>query len=261
MKLKSAEFVLSATSPEHYPFEGQPEILLSGRSNVGKSSFINSMLNRKGIARVSSKPGKTQTLNFFHVNKAFYFVDVPGYGYAKVPKPLKKAFGEMIEKYIQNRKTLKAVVLLVDMRHKPSEDDVVMYNFLKYFNVPMIIVATKLDKVKSSMRGKQEKIIKETLGFDKQIDTFVAYSSETKAGKDQAWKALSKYLFEDNAALRDLMEGNDDVDAPLAALEAHEVPVLPEDAYGQDTALAAASFVDEVDEVDAQELAEAEYVL
>lgn len=254
MKVKSAEFILSATSPEHYPSEGQPEILLSGRSNVGKSSFINSMLNRKAIARVSSKPGKTQTLNFFHVNKAFYFVDVPGYGYAKVPKPLRKAFGEMIEKYIQNRKTLKAVVLLVDFRHKPTEDDVIMYNFLKYFDIPMIIVATKLDKVKRSQHGKQEKLIKQTLGFDKENDLFVAYSSETKAGKDKAWQALGKYL-SDAKGMSLVADDEDELEVDLTA--GYDLPAIPADAYER------SMYVDEVEATDELELPtdEDEYIL
>lgn len=255
MKVKSAEFILSATSPEHYPSEGQPEILLSGRSNVGKSSFINSMLNRKAIARVSSKPGKTQTLNFFHVNNAFYFVDVPGYGYAKVPKPLKKAFGEMIEKYIENRKSLKAVILLVDFRHKPTEDDVIMYNFLKYFNIPMIIVATKLDKVKRSQHGKQEKLIKQTLDFDKEKDLFVAYSSETKAGKDKAWQAIGNFLFADAAELN-----------PELAADEYELPEVPADAYDEEQTETIFTetdemYVDAVDEEMELPVDEDEYVL
>lgn len=254
MKIKSAEFILSATSPEHYPNEGQPEILLSGRSNVGKSSFINSMLNRKAIARVSSKPGKTQTLNFFHVNNAFYFVDVPGYGYAKVPKSLRKAFGEMIEKYIQNRKTLKAVVLLVDFRHKPTEDDVLMYNFLKYFNIPMIVVATKQDKVKRSQHGKQEKLIKQTLGFDKEHDLFVAYSSETKAGKEKAWQAIGQFLFAEDAAAN-----------PELAADEYALPELPADAYEeeQETVFTETDemYVDAVEEETDLPVDEDEYVL
>ena len=154
MKVTSADIVISAVKPEQYPESDMPEIALAGRSNVGKSSFINKMLNRKSLARTSSKPGKTQTLNFFIINESFHFVDVPGYGYAKVSKTERAAWGRMIETYITSRKQLKAVLLIVDLRHPPTQDDILMYDFLKHHQIPCIVVATKADKIP---KGKWQK--------------------------------------------------------------------------------------------------------
>ena len=147
MKVTSADIVISAVKPEQYPESDMPEFALAGRSNVGKSSFINKMINRKSLARTSSKPGKTQTLNFFIINEIFHFVDVPGYGYAKVSKTERAAWGRMIETYLTNREQLKAVVLIVDLRHPPTADDVMMYDFLKHYGIPCIIINTKADKI------------------------------------------------------------------------------------------------------------------
>src|SRR6185312_556594 len=152
MKVNNVEFVTSAVKPEQYPDEGLPEFALAGRSNVGKSSFINKLINRKSLARTSSKPGKTQTLNFYKINGSFYFVDVPGYGYAKVSKKEREKWGKMMEEYFQTRETLKVVVLLTDIRHKPTTDDIQMYQYLKYFDLPVVVVATKLDKVPKNKR-------------------------------------------------------------------------------------------------------------
>ena len=135
MKIANAELEVIATRRSQYPDVNQPEFLLVGRSNVGKSSFINTILERKNIAYTSSKPGKTQTLNFYHVNQEFYLIDVPGYGYAEVSKTIREKFGKMIEEYLKTRKQLKRVFMIIDFRHKPSEDDLLMYNFLKYFNI------------------------------------------------------------------------------------------------------------------------------
>ena len=150
MKVKSADIVISAVKPEQYPEQDFPEFALAGRSNVGKSSFINKMLNRKSLARTSSKPGKTQTLNFYLINEEFHFVDVPGYGYAKVSKTERAAWGKMIETYLTKREQLRAVVLIVDLRHPPTNDDVMMYQFLKHYDLPCIIINTKADKVSKS---------------------------------------------------------------------------------------------------------------
>ncbi|MGM0904771.1 ribosome biogenesis GTP-binding protein YihA/YsxC [Mesobacillus maritimus] len=193
MKVNSAEIVISAVRPAQYPEGDLPEFALAGRSNVGKSSFINKMLNRKALARTSSKPGKTQTLNFFLINEILYFVDVPGYGYAKVSKKEREAWGKMIETYITSREQLKAVILLVDLRHPPSVDDRTMYDFLKYYEIPVIVVATKADKIPKSKWQKHIKIAKETLEFDPQ-DTMILFSSETGEGKDQAWSVLQAYM-------------------------------------------------------------------
>lgn len=193
MKVTSAEIIISAVRPEQYPEGDLPEFALAGRSNVGKSSFINKMLNRKALARTSSKPGKTQTLNFFLINEMLYFVDVPGYGYAKVSKKEREAWGKMIETYITSREQLKAVIQLVDLRHPPSADDKMMYDFLKYYEIPVIIVATKADKIPKSKWQKHIKIAKETLEFDPE-DELILFSSETGEGKDKAWNILQAYM-------------------------------------------------------------------
>ena len=166
MIIREVEFTTSAAQQSQYPIDSLPEIALSGRSNVGKSSFINSILRRKNVAYTSSRPGKTQTLNFFKINDKFYFVDVPGYGYAKVSKADRLRFGEMIEEYLVNRKQLSLVVLIVDLRHAPSEDDVLMYNFLKTYQIPVLVVATKMDKVPKTKRISHEKVIKKELKMD-----------------------------------------------------------------------------------------------
>lgn len=193
MKIHSVEFVTSAVTQEQYPKDNHPEIVLSGRSNVGKSSFINSLLNRKNVAYTSSKPGKTQTLNFFHINDSFYFVDVPGYGYAKVSKKDREAFGKMIEEYLVYREELSLVVLLVDFRHNPSEDDILMYDYLKTYQIPVLVVATKLDKVPKTKRIKHERAIKQALNLD-QNDLFITYSSETKENRDVVLDLISQVV-------------------------------------------------------------------
>ena len=189
MKITSIELVISAVRRSQYPEDNKPEFLLVGRSNVGKSSFINTLINRKNFARTSSRPGKTQTLNFFKVNDSFYFVDVPGYGFAKVSKKLKNKFGMIIEDYLEVRENLKRVFMLVDFRHKPTEDDVLMYNFLKYYNLPVTIVATKADKIGASKKDKCKKQITDTLDLVVG-DDLVIFSSVTKEGKDKIIKTI-----------------------------------------------------------------------
>ena len=193
MKIYKADFITSGVNPEHYPEPLLPEVALAGRSNVGKSSFINKLVQRKALARTSSKPGKTQTLNFFNIYDEVMFVDVPGYGYAKVSKTEREAWGKMMEKYFTTREILKGVVLLVDIRHEPSADDVIMYDFLKYYDLSVIVVATKLDKIKRGQRDKQIAAIKRKLQFDGQ-DTFIPFSSETGEGVDAAWEAIYRHL-------------------------------------------------------------------
>lgn len=193
MKVTSSEIVISAVKPDQYPESDLPEFALAGRSNVGKSSFINKMLNRRGLARISSKPGKTQTLNFYLINEILHFVDVPGYGYAKVSKKEREAWGKMIETYLTNREQLKAVVLIVDLRHPPTSDDVMMYNFLRHYEIPCVVIATKADKIPKSKWQKHMKITKETLDIDPN-DQIIMFSSETGYGKDQAWSALKSYM-------------------------------------------------------------------
>ena len=185
----NAEILLSAANKSHYPQDDIPEIALAGRSNVGKSSFINTLLNRKNLARTSGKPGKTQLLNFFNIDDKLRFVDVPGYGYAKVSKTERAKWGKMIEEYLTSRDNLRAVVSLVDLRHDPSADDVQMYEFLKYYEIPVIVVATKADKIPRGKWTKHESAIKKKLDFDK-TDDFIIFSSVDKTGLDQAWDAI-----------------------------------------------------------------------
>lgn len=184
MKITSVEFVTSAVRRSQYPVDKKPEFLLVGRSNVGKSSFINTLVNRKSLARISSIPGKTQTLNFYLINDLFYLVDVPGYGFAKVSKQLKNKFGLIIEDYLKERNCLKMVFMLIDFRHKPTNDDVLMYEYLKYYNIPVTIIATKSDKVSKNSYEKNKKIIKEALNL---IDTddLVLFSATAKEGKKE----------------------------------------------------------------------------
>ncbi|WCK53676.1 ribosome biogenesis GTP-binding protein YihA/YsxC [Aneurinibacillus sp. Ricciae_BoGa-3] len=193
MKVTQAEFVISAVSPKQYPPGNIPEVALAGRSNVGKSSFINKMINRKNLARTSSKPGKTQTLNYYLINNELFFVDLPGYGYAKVSKTEKAKWGPMMDQYLQEREPLKAVILVVDLRHPPTRDDQGMYDYLKHYDIPVIVAATKADKIP---RGKWQKHLKEvrtTLQLSKE-DSLLMFSSETGIGREEAWKEIWKFV-------------------------------------------------------------------
>ncbi|WP_445489647.1 ribosome biogenesis GTP-binding protein YihA/YsxC [Niallia sp. 03133] len=189
MKVNSAEIVISAVKPNQYPEADIPEFALAGRSNVGKSSFINKMLGRKALARISSKPGKTQTLNFYLINEILHFVDVPGYGYAKVSKKEREAWGKMLETYFTSRDQLRAVILITDLRHPPTKDDVLMYDFLKHYNIPCVIIATKADKISKSQWQKHLKVTKETFDLSED-DYLILFSSETGEGKDKVWSLL-----------------------------------------------------------------------
>lgn len=193
MQIEMVEEPIIAVRQSQYPTDNKSEFLLVGRSNVGKSSFINTLIERKNFARTSSKPGKTQTLNFYLVNNTFYLVDVPGYGYAAVSKDKQKKFGLMIEEYLKNRPNLKHVFLLIDYRHKPTEDDVLMYEFLKYYNLDITIVATKYDKISKNNRIKQDKLIKDTLKFSED-DNFVTFSTITKKGRAEILDILESKI-------------------------------------------------------------------
>lgn len=192
MKINTIELIISAVRESQYPSDKLKEFLLVGRSNVGKSSFINTLIERKNFARTSSKPGKTQTLNFYKVNDCFYLVDVPGYGYASVSKDTQKKFGLMIEEYLKERKNLKHVFLLIDYRHKPTEDDLLMYEFLKYYNLDITIVATKYDKVGKNSRIKQDKLIKDTLKLSSD-DEVITFSTVTKKGRSEVLSIIEGY--------------------------------------------------------------------
>ena len=197
MKINSVELTISAVRQSQYPEDKNPEFLLVGRSNVGKSSFINTITGQKNLARTSSTPGKTQTLNFYLVNKEFYIVDVPGYGYANTSKKQMEKFGIMIEEYLKQRPYLKHVFLLIDYRHKPTEDDILMYKFLKYYNLPVTICCTKYDKVNRSLRAKQDDVIKKVLN-PALGDEIVNFSSVTKIGKERIYEIIENIINKPN---------------------------------------------------------------
>ena len=190
MVIKDANLEIIATRRSQYPEDGKPEFLLVGRSNVGKSSFINTILSRKNLAHTSSKPGKTQTLNFYKVNDSFYLIDVPGYGYALTDKKTQAKFGMMIEEYLEKRTPLKRVFMLVDFRLKPTEDDLLMYNFLKYYNIPVTIIATKADKIGGARKQNLE-VMDLVIG-----DDLVVFSSVTKLGVNEVLNKIEKLLDE-----------------------------------------------------------------
>lgn len=193
MKVNQAEFIISAVGPSQYPPDALPEIALAGRSNVGKSSLINRMIQRKNLARTSSKPGKTQQLNYYKINSDLFFVDLPGYGYAQVSKSKREIWGKFIEEYLLHREFLKLVLLIIDLRHPPSKDDQAMYDWLKHNGVPVCVVTTKADKISKGQWQKHVKIVKETLQFDKS-DPFVLFSSELGLGKDELWQIIEEKI-------------------------------------------------------------------
>jgi GTP-binding protein len=193
MKIQSVDLVISAIRRSQYPTDNKPEYMLVGRSNVGKSSFINTLINRKNFARTSGRPGKTQTINFYNVNDEFYLVDAPGYGYAQVNKAKRKKFGLMIEDYLVNRQNLRCVFLLIDFRHRPTNDDIMMYNYLKYYKIPVTIVATKVDKINITARQKQRNMILNDLDLVVG-DEFVMFSSITKDGKEEIHKKIERTM-------------------------------------------------------------------
>ena len=196
MKVTNAEFTISAVGPNQYPIDQKVEIALSGRSNVGKSSFINRLIQRKSLARTSSKPGKTQTLNFYHINDLFYFVDVPGYGYAKVSKKEREKWGKMIEEYITTRENLELVLILVDFRHEPSTEDVQMREFLEYYEIPYRIIMTKCDKIPRGKWNKHVSQIRKVFGKPPE-ELFLTFSSETGEGVEKAWEWIESIVLDE----------------------------------------------------------------
>ena len=193
MKINKAELEKVAVEEKQYPDTSIKEFAFAGRSNVGKSSFINSMIGRKNMARTSQQPGKTQTLNFYNIDNQLVFVDVPGYGYAKVSKKQREAFGKMIEKYISQREELKLVIQLVDLRHNPTEDDILMYNYLKYYEIPTFVVATKEDKIAKGKVQKHLANIQQKLEMEPE-DEIISYSSVKNNKQQQIWNVIEEYL-------------------------------------------------------------------
>ena len=188
MHVKTTTYMTSATKPSNYPDETVPEIAFAGRSNVGKSSMINKLLNRKSLVRTSSTPGRTQMLNFFNINEEFLLVDLPGYGFAKVPMSVKKAWGPMIRTYLQERQSLTAVVMLFDIRRIPRTEDLQLFDWLEEFGVPTIPVVTKIDKVNRSQRKKHVAAIAEAVGLEP--EAFSLFSALTREGFDDLWERI-----------------------------------------------------------------------
>lgn len=189
MIIKNVELETVCGITSSIPDNSLPEFAFSGKSNVGKSSLINALMNRKALARTSAQPGKTQTINFYNVNQALYYVDLPGYGFAKAPEKEKEKWGKMIENYLHQSKMLRRVFLLVDIRHEPSGNDKIMYDWIVYQGFRPVIIATKLDKIKRSQIGKQTKILRDGLGMAKE-DILIPFSAETKQGREEIWDLI-----------------------------------------------------------------------
>ena len=193
MIIKNAEFKISAVSPKQYPADGLPEIVLVGKSNVGKSSFINTMLNRKKLARTSSEPGKTRQINFYNVNDSFYFVDLPGYGFSKMSKVEQEKVGAFIEEYLQNSKNIALIVFLIDIRHNPTENDKLMYNYAIQTKKPFIIIANKADKIAVTKVDDSVKALQDVLNPLHDLN-FIPFSSERKIYTETAWQNIEQYI-------------------------------------------------------------------
>ena len=193
MEVNQVSLAAVGVKMEQYPKDGLPEVAFVGKSNVGKSTLINAMVRRKALARTSSSPGKTRTINFYEVEHKMYIVDVPGYGYAKAPKAEIEKWGKMIEEYLNKRETLRGIVMLVDIRHEPGENDRLMYDWLKHYGYDIIIAATKKDKIKRSQIQKQLSLIKNTLKLAPE-DRLIAFSGETKDGVEELWEELEKLI-------------------------------------------------------------------
>ena len=193
MKVNNVSLAAGGVKMSQYPDDGKPEIAFAGKSNVGKSTLINAMIGRKALARTSSQPGKTRTINFYNVEDILYFVDLPGYGYAKAPRTEIEKWGKMIEEYLNKRETLRGIVMLVDIRHEPGENDRLMYDWLKHYGYDIIIAATKKDKIKRSQIQKQLSLIKNTLKLAPE-DRLIAFSGETKDGVEELWEELEKLI-------------------------------------------------------------------
>ena len=193
MKVNNVSLAAVGVKMSQYPDDGKPEVAFAGKSNVGKSTLINGMIGRRALARTSSQPGKTRTINFYDVEDVLYFVDLPGYGYAKAPKTEIERWGKMIDEYLNKRKCLMGIVLLVDIRHEPGENDKMMYDWLKHYGYDIIIAATKKDKIKRSQVQKQLSVIKKSLNLAPE-DKLIAFTGETKEGKDELWAEIERVI-------------------------------------------------------------------
>lgn len=192
MQIKNPKFEVSAVGPKQYPKGSLPEIVLVGKSNVGKSSFINTMLNRKNLARTSNTPGKTRQINFYNIDDNFYFVDLPGYGYSKMSKEEKVISGKYIEEYLEKRDNIHLIILVLDIRHKPTADDILMYKYILKTNLPYIVVTNKADKIAVTKVDTAVEEIKKYLGLS--YTTILPFSAERKIYTDRVWEELEKYL-------------------------------------------------------------------
>lgn len=192
MIVKNPKFEISAVGPKQYPKGDLPEIVLVGKSNVGKSSFINTMLNRKNLARTSNTPGKTRQINFYNIDDVFYFVDLPGYGFSKMSKQEKITSGRYIEEYLQKRENIALVVHLLDIRHKPTEDDMLMYDYILRSNLPFMIITNKADKIAVTKVDNEVERIKEILGIS--YSTILPFSAERRVYTDKVWEEIDKYI-------------------------------------------------------------------
>ena len=193
MEVRNVSLAAVGVKMSQYPTDGRVEVAFVGKSNVGKSTLINAMVGRKAIARTSSQPGKTRTINFYDVEGVMYIVDVPGYGYAKAPKTKKKKWGKMIEEYLQKREELKSIVLLIDIRHEPGANDKMMYDWLKHYGYDIIIAATKSDKIKRSQVQKQLSVIRKALNLEKD-DVLIPFSGTEKTGVKELWDAIENIV-------------------------------------------------------------------
>ena len=193
MIIKNPKFEISAVGPKQYPNNDLPEIVLAGKSNVGKSSFINTMLNRKSLARTSSEPGKTRQINFYNIDSKFYFVDLPGFGYSKMSHIQQEQVGNFIEEYLFTRKKIALIILLIDIRHKPSENDILMFNYIRSIGTPYIVLASKADKIAPTKVDFYVEDLKENLQAHK-TDIILPFSSEKKIYTESVWNKLEKYI-------------------------------------------------------------------
>ncbi len=202
MKINKSDFVISAVRKKQYPADGLPEVAFVGRSNVGKSSLINTIINRKNLAKTSGKPGKTQTINFYLINDKFHLVDLPGYGFAKISRDIKEKWAEFIEEYLNDRPNLVGIIQLIDLRHPPTEDDLMMFQWLKHLDLPFLLVATKADKISRGQHLKHKKIIREKLMVNN--EDIQLFSAEDKTGKEEALKWIFEHLAFEEVEVEDV---------------------------------------------------------